>query len=152
MNGGTGIDDGKCKKGSASIFCFFCCVAVAVVCFDFKRKQTNSIGFLSFVCSSFNCFRSACVHFCFILLAISCAQRVLNFNKYVHFDSVPFYKNCLLFSSLFTFTFLSVFFFFSFVSVYFLALLFAAEIVVFVVVAVSFLHIFCFHERSQQSN
>lgn len=69
----------------------------------------------SFVCSSFNCFRSACVHFCFILLPISCAQRVLNFNKYVHFDSVPFYENCLLFSSLFTFTIFALFFVFIFI-------------------------------------
>lgn len=65
-------------------------VSFVVVCFYFKRKQTNSIGFRSFVCSifqllSFSCWRCYCC--CFLIGNKLSAERILNFNKYVHFDS-----------------------------------------------------------------
>lgn len=61
----------------------------AIVCFDFKRKQTNRIGFRSFVHLSIAFVRllPMLLLFYFLIGNELRAKRVLNFNKYVHFDS-----------------------------------------------------------------
>lgn len=91
----------KPKRRETKSFC-----SCVFVCFDSKKK-TNQFDWFSFVCSSFNCFRSALfLSLSVFLLAISCAQRVLNFNKYVHFDS---YASTRIVCSFVSFAFLSFF-------------------------------------------
>lgn len=91
------VREGKGKQAAEFLF--------VTVCFYFKRKQTNSIGFRSFVHLSIAFvwlpmllpfIRPLSLFLCALIGNKLRTERVLNFNKYVHFDSFAFQLFALL--------------------------------------------------------